>query len=67
MQQLFQVHANWISYRASAESLRQEGFAYVAKVVPYDTAHRRILLAEAVRAITAKESTQWAKTVQQPA
>jgi hypothetical protein len=67
VQQLFQLHANWISYRGSAETLRQEAFAYVARVAPYDTAQRRTLLANAVRGVTAKERTSWAKTMQQPA
>jgi hypothetical protein len=67
MQQLFQLHANWISYRASAEALRQEAFAYVAHVAPYDTAQRRVLLAQTLRNIATKEGTTWAKTVQQRA
>ncbi len=66
MQQLFQLHANWISYRASAEALRQEAFAYVAQVAPYDTVQRRTLLAHTLHAIATKESNTWAKTVQQP-
>jgi Protein of unknown function (DUF4231) len=67
IQQLFQLHANWISYRASAEALRQEAFAFVAQVPPYDTAQRRVVLAQAIRTVTTKESTTWAKTVRQPA
>jgi hypothetical protein len=67
MQQLFQLHANWISYRGSAEALRQEAFAYVAQVAPYDTAGRRVTLAQALRAIAANESSTWVKSVQQPA
>ena len=67
MQQLFQLHANWISYRASAETLRQEAFAYVAGVTPYDDAAlRRGRLAKVLRAVAANETTAWAKNIAQP-
>ncbi|MCU1655709.1 MAG: hypothetical protein JWO57_365 [Pseudonocardiales bacterium] len=65
-QQLFQLHANWISYRATAEALRQQMFLYSAHVDPYtDPATRRDRLADVVRAITANENTSWAKAMQQ--
>lgn len=59
--QLFQCHRNWLSYRATAETLRHHAFLYVADVVPYDdAARRRELLASFLRDLTASENTQWA-------
>jgi Protein of unknown function (DUF4231) len=34
-QQLFQFHPNWITYRATADELRRQAFAYVARVGPF--------------------------------
>jgi hypothetical protein len=66
IQQLFQLHTYWISYRATAEALRQQAFLYSAHVDPYaDPATRRDRLADVVRAITVKENTSWAKAMQQ--
>lgn len=46
---MFQFHANWISYRAVAEALRQHAFRFTAEVDPYtDRATRRNLLAQAM-------------------
>jgi hypothetical protein len=65
IQQVFQMHANWISYRASAEALRQQAFLYTARVDPYaDPATRRSQLADVVRAITTNENTAWTKAMQ---
>jgi hypothetical protein len=67
-QQLFQLHANWISYRATAEALRQQAFLYAAHVDPYtDPATRRDRLADVIRTITTTENTSWAKAMQQHA
>jgi len=66
VQQLFQLHAVWISYRATAEALRQQAFLYAAHVAPYnDPATRRDHLADAIATITTTEITSWAKTMQQ--
>jgi Protein of unknown function (DUF4231) len=66
VQQLFQLHVNWISYRATAEALRQQAFLYVARVGPYtDLATRRDRLADAISAITTTENTSWAKNMKQ--
>jgi len=47
VQQVFQFHPNWITYRATAETLRQNAFLYVARVGPYASAEsRRDQLAE---------------------
>jgi len=67
IQQLFQLHANWISYRGTAEALRQQAFAYAARVDPYQNPDsRRARLVDAVTAITTTENTNWAKNMQRP-
>ncbi|HST48943.1 DUF4231 domain-containing protein [Jatrophihabitans sp.] len=65
LQQVFQMHANWISYRTTAEALRQQAFLYTARVDPYaDPATRRDRLADVVRTITANENNAWTKAMQ---
>lgn len=65
-QQMFQFHANWISYRGSAELLRQQAFLYVADVKPYaDQATRRERLAAVLKTVTTKEKTHWSATMKQ--
>jgi hypothetical protein len=60
VQQVFQFHANWISYRAAAETLRQHAFMYAAGFEPYDNADtRRPLLATAMRDIASRETSGW--------
>lgn len=62
--QLFQFQSNWITYRRTAEAIRQQAFLYVAQVGPYaDTQTRRERLAEFMAEITAVESTGWASTM----
>jgi len=64
--QLFQLQTNWISYRATAEALRQHGFLYAAHVEPYgDPKTRRERLAACLRDATTKENTVWASTMRQ--
>lgn len=59
-QQLFQFQANWITYRGTAEAMRQQAFLYVAQVGPYDdTQTRRERLGEFMTKITAMESASW--------
>lgn len=66
-QQLFQFHANWISYRAAAESLRQQAFLYAADVTPFDDpATRRALLAAFLTEVTSHEKAAWAHTMTTP-
>lgn len=68
VQQVFQFHPNWITYRATAETLRQNAFLCVARVGPYASAEtRRDQLAEVVRDITAKENASWTGTMRQAA
>jgi hypothetical protein len=65
-QQIFQFHSNWISYRGSAELLRQQAFLYAAEVKPYDEATtRRTRLATVLMRVTTKEKTVWSNTMKQ--
>jgi hypothetical protein len=60
VQQVFQFHTNWVSYRSTAEVLRQHGFAFAAGVAPYDDAStRRQLLSTVLRDVTTKENADW--------
>ena len=65
-QQVFQFHANWISYRATAETLREHRFLYAARVAPYDdVATRQAALAAFLRDLTTTENGTWSKTMSQ--
>jgi hypothetical protein len=63
LQQLFQWHANWIAYRASAETLRRHAFAYAARTPPYDADDRADRLANALGQLTERENLGWAGTM----
>jgi hypothetical protein len=68
VQQVFRFHSNWISYRATAETLRQHAFLYAANVDPYvDPQTRRDRLADVVRNVAAKENASWTVVMQQSA
>jgi Protein of unknown function (DUF4231) len=65
-QQMFQFHSNWITYRGSAETLRQQAFLYVADVSPYDDpATRRGRLAGFLKDVTTNQNASWANTMRQ--
>jgi Protein of unknown function (DUF4231) len=59
VQQVFQFHANWISYRATAEGLKREKFLYLAKADPYAAPERDVLLAERIEALMTQENAKW--------
>ncbi|MEV6323774.1 DUF4231 domain-containing protein [Nocardia sp. NPDC051787] len=58
-QQLFQWHANWLTYRATTETLKQEKVRYLAALAPYDGADARQLLAERLDSVVAQSNAQW--------
>jgi hypothetical protein len=62
-QQLFQWHANWISYRESAETLRRHAFAYAARTAPYDRPDRAERLAGTLGDLTERENVGWVGTM----
>jgi hypothetical protein len=61
VQQLFQLHSNWISYRATAESLRREALLYSTPADPYvDATTRQQLLAQRLALVISDENAGWA-------
>lgn len=59
-QQLFQCHRNWLSFRATAETIRRHALLYVADVKPYDDpSTRRTRLGDFLRELTAVENDEW--------
>jgi Protein of unknown function (DUF4231) len=66
VQQLFQLHPNWINYRSTAEKLRRHAFLFAATVPPYDEVDtRRARLADLLRDAGTTESHVWAGTMRQ--
>jgi hypothetical protein len=60
IQQVYQFHANWLSYRATCEGLKREKFLYLAKAGPYAAAaDGDVLLAERVEAMISQENAKW--------
>jgi len=60
VQQLFQFHQNWVSYRGTCESLKHEKFLYFALAGAYASADRPIrLLAERIEGLVSSENTKW--------
>jgi len=67
VQQLFQFHSNWTSYRSTAEALKHEKFLYVARAGAYATAKDpAALLAERVESRVSQEHAAWATEQQHP-
>jgi len=60
IQQVYQFHANWISYRASCEALKREKFLYLAKAGPYAAGGGDVLLAERIESLISQENAKWA-------
>jgi hypothetical protein len=61
VQQLFQFHSNWTTYRSTAESLKHEKFLYIASAGAYATAKDpAALLAERVESRVSQEHAAWA-------
>jgi Protein of unknown function (DUF4231) len=65
VQQLFQFHSNWTSYRSTAEALKHEKYLYVARAGAYATAKDpAALLAERVEGRVSQEHAAWASEQQ---
>ena len=61
VQQLYQFHGNWISYRSTCEALKHEKYLYLAKAGPYvAAADVHALLAERVESLVSQENAKWA-------
>ena len=64
-QQLNQYQANWIAYRATAESLKHEKYLHLAHAGPYaDVANADTLLAERVEGLVSQEHAKWVSAQQ---
>ncbi|MGW4774968.1 DUF4231 domain-containing protein [Nocardia sp. NPDC004278] len=59
VQQLFQWHASWLTYRATTEALKQEKVRYLATLAPYDGPDAQQVLAERLDGIVAQSNSQW--------
>ena len=60
LQQLFQFHNSWTSYRSTCERLKHEKFLYEATAGPYAAAARPdALLAERVEGLVSQEHAAW--------
>ena len=60
IQQVGQYHENWISYRSTVESLKQEKFLYLAKAGAYAVApDPHVLLAERIESLISQEHAKW--------
>jgi hypothetical protein len=67
VQQLFQFHSNWTSYRSTAEALKHEKYLYIANAGCYATAKDpAALLAERVEGRVSQEHAAWASEQQHP-
>jgi hypothetical protein len=65
VQQLFQFHSNWTTYRSTAESLKHEKYLYVARAGAYATAKDPAgLLAERIEGRVSQEHAAWASEQQ---
>ena len=60
---LYRFQENWNEYRASAESLKQEKYLYLARVEPYDGDQAFELLVHRVEALLKSETTGWAQAM----
>jgi Protein of unknown function (DUF4231) len=60
LQQIYQYHANWISYRSTCEALKHEKYLYLAKAGTYAKADNpHVLLAEQVESLVSQENSKW--------
>jgi hypothetical protein len=65
IQQLFQLHTNWLLYRSTCESLKHEKYLFLAGAGPYAAAgDPHSLLAERIEALVAQEHAKWTGTQQ---
>ena len=60
---LYRFQENWNEYRASAESLKQQRYLYLALVEPYNGDQPFELLVQRVEALLKSETTGWARAM----
>jgi hypothetical protein len=67
VQQLNQYQANWIAYRATAESLKHEKYLFLAAAGIYaKSARPPVLLAERIELLVSEENAKWLTSQAQP-
>ena len=66
VQHLFQFHANWITYRGTAEQLQHERYLYLAAAGPYARPNRNRLLAERVEGLVSQQHARWTASQTEP-
>lgn len=65
IQQLFQFHSNWTTYRSTCEALKHEKYLYEGAAGPYAEApDRDARLAERVEGLVSQEHAAWTSTQQ---
>jgi hypothetical protein len=63
LQQLLQLHGNWLSYRSTCESLKHEKFLFLAQAGPYKSViDPERLLAEHIEELVSREHAKWVAT-----
>lgn len=60
---LYRFQENWNEYRATAESLKQEKYLYLARAEPFNGAQPFELLVQRVEALLKSETTGWAQAM----
>jgi hypothetical protein len=66
IQQLYQFHSNWITYRSTAEALKHERYLYLAEAGPYAAPNRRLVLAERIEGLVSQEHAKWTESRHSP-
>ena len=64
IQHIFQFQEHWVTYRSTAEALKNERYLYLAKAGPYAGVYRDRTLAERIEALLSQEHTRWASAAQ---
>jgi hypothetical protein len=64
IQHIFQFQEHWITYRSTAEALKNERYLYLAKAGPYAGEDRDRVLAERVAVLLSQENAKWASAAQ---
>jgi hypothetical protein len=64
IQHIFQFQEHWVTYRSTAEALKNERYLYLAKAGPYAGVYRDRVLAERIEALLSQEHTRWASAAQ---
>jgi Protein of unknown function (DUF4231) len=66
LQQTYQFHTNWISYRSTCEALKHEKFLYFAKAGAYaKDGDPHALLAEHIESLVSQEHAKWTSSQEQ--